>query len=89
MPLLLKAPCTDRCAGRLRPSARPFPCAHPHRCLGLLATRIVYVESIARTRRFSLSAKILYKARIADMVFVQWEQLAQTYPRAIYKGRLY
>ncbi|KXZ54449.1 hypothetical protein GPECTOR_4g1000 [Gonium pectorale] len=57
--------------------------------LGLTSTQIVYVESIARTRRFSLSAKLLYHLRLADLLFVQWEQLAKTYPRAVYAGRLY
>ncbi|PNW71923.1 hypothetical protein CHLRE_16g667701v5 [Chlamydomonas reinhardtii] len=45
---------------------------------------------IARTRRFSLSAKLLYHLRMADLLFVQWKQLAKTYPRAaVYVGRLY
>lgn len=59
------------------------------RILGLASTQIVYVESIARTRRFSLSAKLLYHLRMADLLFVQWEQLANTYPRAVFAGRLY
>ncbi len=74
-----------------RPSP-PFPHTLPRLCdsvLGLKATQIVYVESIARTRRFSLSAKLLYHLRMADLLFVQWEQLARTYPRAVYAGRLY
>ncbi|EFJ41508.1 hypothetical protein VOLCADRAFT_98502 [Volvox carteri f. nagariensis] len=63
--------------------------AFVYRVFGLMGTRIVYVESIARTRRFSLSAKLLYHLRMADLVFVQWEQLTRTYPRALYAGRLY
>ncbi|GLI67423.1 hypothetical protein VaNZ11_011619 [Volvox africanus] len=63
--------------------------AFVYRVLGLAGTRVVYVESIARTRRFSLSAKLLYHLRMADLLFVQWEQLARTYPRALYAGRLY
>lgn len=62
---------------------------HALRILGLASTQIVYVESIARTRRFSLSAKLLYHLRMADLLFVQWEQLANTYPRAVFAGRLY
>ncbi|KAG2422017.1 hypothetical protein HYH02_015543, partial [Chlamydomonas schloesseri] len=62
---------------------------HWVRVLGLAQTQVVYVESIARTRRFSLSAKLLYHLRMADLLFVQWEQLAKTYPRAVYAGRLY
>ena len=57
--------------------------------MGILPCRLVYVESIARTRHFSLSAKILYHLRWADIIFVQWEQLLAHYPRAVYAGRLY
>jgi hypothetical protein len=67
--------------------ARPPPAFR--RALGITATQIVYVESIARTRRFSLSAKLLYHLRMADMLLVQWEALAKAYPRAVYAGRLY
>ena len=49
---------------------------------------LVYVESIARVSRLSLSAKILYHFRIADEVFVQWEGLQRRYPRSTFSGRL-
>ncbi|PNH04785.1 UDP-N-acetylglucosamine transferase subunit ALG14 [Tetrabaena socialis] len=63
--------------------------AFTYRVLGLARSQVVYVESIARTRRFSLSAKLLYHLRLADLLLVQWEALASTYPRAVYAGRLY
>lgn len=98
--------------------------------------RVVYVESIARVYRLSLSGKILYHARLAAPFFVQvrvraeegragqgaacccglpwcwavcgavpfpplplptrpffclalqWEELRERYPRAVYAGRL-
>ncbi len=50
---------------------------------------VVYVESIARVDTLSLSGRILYDARIADRVFVQWPQLLGRYPRALCVGRLY
>ncbi len=68
---------------------RPCIMCYGRRILGLASTQIVYVESIARTRRFSLSAKLLYHLRMADLLFVQWEHLAKTYPRAVFAGRLY
>lgn len=49
---------------------------------------IVYVESIARVARFSLSAKILYHLRMADELFVQWQQLKDAYPRSTFLGRI-
>lgn len=48
--------------------------------------RIVYVESVCRVQRLSLSGLLLYY--IADALLVQWPQLKQKYPRAIYCGRL-
>jgi hypothetical protein len=41
------------------------------RALGLGRSNVAYVESIARTRRFSLSATLLYHLRLADVLFVQ------------------
>ncbi|KAI7836981.1 hypothetical protein COHA_009163 [Chlorella ohadii] len=58
------------------------------RLLGVCRGRVVYVESIARVYRLSLSGKILYHARLAAPFFVQWEELRERYPRAVYAGRL-
>lgn len=49
---------------------------------------MIYVESIARVQKLSLTGAILYKARLADAFFVQWEELARSLPRALYLGRL-
>lgn len=43
----------------------------PRRVLGLGRGRIVYVESIARVTRLSLTGKILYHCRLASLFFVQ------------------
>lgn len=59
------------------------------RLIGLSDCRIVYIESIARVTSLSLSGKILYHARVADMLLVQWPRLSELYPRAQYVGRLY
>ncbi|KDD75660.1 Alg14-like oligosaccharide biosynthesis protein [Helicosporidium sp. ATCC 50920] len=58
------------------------------RVLGLGRGRIVYVESIARVTRLSLTGKILYHCRLASLFFVQWDELLVRYPRATYAGRL-
>lgn len=55
--------------------------------MGLGKTTIVYVESIARVKSLSLTGKLLYRLRIADRFFVQWEGLMQRYPRCTYAGR--
>ncbi|OVA18945.1 Oligosaccharide biosynthesis protein Alg14-like [Macleaya cordata] len=56
--------------------------------LGVRWSSIFHVESIARVRRLSLSGLLLYKLRIADLIFVQWSQLQRKYPRTNYVGCL-
>lgn len=56
---------------------------------GLCRGRVCYVESIARTRSLSLTGRILYHLRLADLFFVQWPSLAERFPRATCAGRLY
>lgn len=56
------------------------PCllgVHLFRMLGVATAKIVYVESIARVYRLSLSGKILYHARLASIFFVQVSDLAE------------
>ena len=49
---------------------------------------VVYVESIARVKKLSLTGMLLYHLWLADQFFVQWEALKVKYPRAILVGRL-
>lgn len=51
-------------------------------------TKIIYVESICRVQRLSLSGLILYHFHIADSIFVQWPRLKEVYPRTRYFGRV-
>jgi beta-1,4-N-acetylglucosaminyltransferase len=50
----------------------------------LLGRRLVYVESLARSRSLSLSGRLVYP--LADRFFVQWPQLARRYRKARYEG---
>ena len=59
------------------------------RQLRMLSCSLIYVESIARVHRLSLSAKILYHLRMADSLLVQWPELQAAYPRTHCKGRVY
>lgn len=63
--------------------------AHVARCLGVLNTRIVFVESIARTRLLSLTGKIIYFCRMSDLFLVQWPGLRQQFNRTKCLGRVY
>jgi beta-1,4-N-acetylglucosaminyltransferase len=49
---------------------------------------VVYVESVARVRTLSLTGVLLYRLRLADAFFVQWEALTSTHPRARCLGRV-
>ena len=62
-------------------------CAYVLTFFGLKTTKIIYVESLCRVQRLSLSGLILYYLYIADYVFVQWTQLKKLYPRTHYLGR--
>jgi UDP-N-acetylglucosamine:LPS N-acetylglucosamine transferase len=52
----------------------------------LLGSRVIFVETGSRIRTVSMTGKIMY--RWADLFFVQWPQLKEKLPRAIYAGRL-
>ena len=49
---------------------------------------VVFAESVARVQSLSLTGKLLYHLRLADEVFVQWETLAERYPRTTLAGRV-
>ena len=55
---------------------------------GLKDVKIVYVESICRVEKLSLSGMLLYYLFMSDNVFVQWPQLKEKYPRTRYIGRV-
>ena len=52
----------------------------------LLGAWIIFVETGSRIATLSLTGRIMY--RWADLYFVQWPQLQQKLPKAIYAGRL-
>jgi beta-1,4-N-acetylglucosaminyltransferase len=59
------------------------------RLMSLLNCKVVFVESIARTQKLSMTGAILHKLHASDLFFVQWEQLQDRCPGAIYAGRVY
>lgn len=50
----------------------------------LLGSRFIYIESISRSKELSLTGKLVYP--LSDEFYVQWSQLCQKYPKAIFKG---
>lgn len=68
-------------------------------CTGVLATvplcllckvfgkKLVFIESYAKVRTPTLTGKLLYP--FADRFYVQWEELLECYPKALYLGGVY
>ena len=82
--------------------ARPqlLLCNGPGTCLPLVAAAallrglvrrrcgLVYVESICRVQRLSLTGVLLYRLRLCDALYVQWPELAASHPRARFLGAI-
>uniref|UniRef100_A0A914HD06 UDP-N-acetylglucosamine transferase subunit ALG14 n=1 Tax=Globodera rostochiensis TaxID=31243 RepID=A0A914HD06_GLORO len=62
--------------------ARFFDLTRIHRC------RVVFIESICRVQKLSLTGCIVYHFRIAHAFLVQWKDLQKKYPKTEYVGRL-
>jgi len=51
-----------------------------------LGIRLVYVESITRYERASLTARLVARLRLADRLYVQWPDSTHLYRGGIYRG---
>ena len=49
--------------------------------------KVIFIESFAKVNSPTLTGKLIYK--IADQFYVQWEEMLNVYPNAIYKGGIY
>lgn len=49
--------------------------------------KLIYIESFAKVTSATLSGKFLYK--FADQFYVQWPQMKEIFPNAIYLGGIY
>ena len=49
--------------------------------------KLIFIESFAKITSPTLTGKFLYK--YADRFYVQWEEMLEFYPDAIYKGGIY
>lgn len=58
-------------------------------CLIAKATgkKLIYIESFAKVTSATQTGKLLYK--YADQFYVQWEDMLEIYPKAIYLGGIY
>jgi beta-1,4-N-acetylglucosaminyltransferase len=53
----------------------------------LMGATIIFVESCSRVRRLSVTGRLMRP--LADLFFVQWEELLAAAPGAVFAGRLY
>ncbi len=53
----------------------------------LFGRKLIYIESFAKVTSKTLSGNLLYK--YADQFYVQWEEMLELYPNAIFKGGIY
>lgn len=53
----------------------------------LLGGKLIYLESFAKVTSPTETGKLLYK--FADRFYVQWEQMLDIYPNAVYLGGIY
>lgn len=53
----------------------------------LLGAKLIFIESMARVERPTLTARFLYP--FSDLFIVQWPGLQKYFPRAKYLGRLF
>jgi len=52
----------------------------------LMGKKVIYIEDWSRVYSKSGTGKTLY--RFANVTFVQWPEMKEVYPRAVYAGRL-
>ena len=52
----------------------------------LMGKKVIWIDSIANTEKFSLSGSLMY--RLADLFLTQWEDLAQTHSKAEFAGAI-
>lgn len=55
-------------------------------CAKMLGIKTIFIESWSRVNTQSMAGKLCYK--FSDLFFVQWPELKEKYPQAIYAGRL-
>ena len=51
--------------------------------------KIVFIESFAKINSPTKTGKFIYKKRIADRFYIQWETMQEFYPDAIFLGGIY
>ena len=53
----------------------------------IFGKKVIYIESMARITSPSKTGKLMYK--ISDLFVVQWKELLEFFPKAVYGGSIY
>jgi len=53
----------------------------------LFGSKIIFIETFANSKTKTLAGRLVYP--IANLFLVQWEEMLELYPNAIYKGGIY
>lgn len=53
----------------------------------VFGSKIIYIETIANVNRKTATGKLIYP--IADLFIVQWMEMLEVYPRAVYGGSIF
>ena len=53
----------------------------------IFGSKIIYIETFANRNRKTATGKLIYP--IADLFIVQWEEMLELYPKAVYGGVIY
>lgn len=63
-------------------------CSIPTFFIGkIFKKKLIFIESFAKTQSPTMTGKIMY--RIADVFIVQWKEMKNIYPDAVYLGSIY
>lgn len=62
--------------------------AGPMCCIGkIFGSKIIYIETFANINTKTITGRLVYK--FADLFIVQWSEMLELYPKAIYGGGIY
>ena len=62
--------------------------AGPMCCIGkLFGSKIIFIETFANSKTKSKTGNLVYK--FADLFIVQWEEMLELYPKAVYGGWIF
>ncbi|MBR3163211.1 MAG: polysaccharide biosynthesis protein [Clostridia bacterium] len=53
----------------------------------IFGSKIIYIETFANRNTKTVTGRLIYP--IADLFIVQWEEMLQLYPNAVYGGSIY